>query len=143
VITMPTRREQLADAPDDLRNLLRIVADRIAGAAEADRLARQAEEWVLTRLGADYPWPGNMRELEQCVRNIVFRGAYWPAQPAAAGRAAQPMPTADELLQHYCASVQAQTRNYHETGRLLHLDPRTVRTKVSAWSRRQRGGRHE
>jgi hypothetical protein len=83
-----------------------------------------------------------MRELEQCVRNIVFRGAYWPPQLGAPGAANQTL-TADELLQNYCASVQAQTRSYQETGRLLHLDPRTVRTKVSAWSRRQRNGPHE
>ena len=39
LIATPTLREQLADAPEDLRNLLRIVAGRVAGAAEADRLA--------------------------------------------------------------------------------------------------------
>jgi hypothetical protein len=28
-----------------------------------------------------------------------------------------------------------------ETARILDLDPRTVRTKVDAWTRRQRGGK--
>jgi hypothetical protein len=81
-----------------------------------------------------------MRELEQCVHNIMIRGAYRPLEPAAAvSPSPHRLPTADEVLQHYCASVQAQTGNYLETARLLDLDPRTVRRKVSAWTRRGRG----
>ncbi len=141
VITMPTLRAQLADTPDDLGNLLRIVAGRIAGPARGDRIAAAAEAWVSTHLGADYGWPGNMRELEQCVYNIMIRGAYRPLEPAVApSPSPQGLPTADEVLQHYCASVHAQTGSYLETARLLDLDPRTVRTKVSAWRRRARGG---
>jgi DNA-binding NtrC family response regulator len=48
LIATPTLREQLADAPEDLRNLLRIVAGRVAGAAEADRLANEVAQWVST-----------------------------------------------------------------------------------------------
>jgi len=36
--------------------------------------------------------------------------------------------------------VYAQTASYEETGQRLDLDPRTVRAKVSAWSRRSRDG---
>jgi hypothetical protein len=42
----------------------------VAGPEGATPLAAKAEAWVRRRLGPDYPWPGNMRELEQCVRNI-------------------------------------------------------------------------
>jgi hypothetical protein len=85
-----------------------------------------------------------MRELGQCVRNILIRGAYWPPPPTAGDtQATHRTLTADELLQHYCASVHAHTGSYQETARLLQLDPRTVRTKVSAWTRRARGDTHE
>ena len=143
-IATPTLREQLADAPDDLRNLLRIVAGRVAGAAEADRLANEVEQWVNAHLGPNYPWPGNMRELEQCVRNILIRGEYRPRHIGTNGTeelaqaVRQATLTAEELLQRYCALVHAQTGSYLETARRLGLDRRTVRTKVSARTRRQR-----
>jgi transcriptional regulator with GAF, ATPase, and Fis domain len=65
VIATPALRDQLAETPGELRNLLRIVAADVAGAAHAERVAEQAETWVRAQLGADYPWPGNMRELAQ------------------------------------------------------------------------------
>ena len=33
-------------------------------------------------LGADYVWPGNYRELEQCIRNLLIRKRL-PARAAA------------------------------------------------------------
>ena len=36
-------------------------------------------EWIDSNLGRDYAWPGNFRELEQCVRNVMIRRDYQPA----------------------------------------------------------------
>jgi DNA-binding NtrC family response regulator len=93
VIRTPTVREQLAAAPDDLHNLLRVVAGLIAGAAAAERLTSEVEAWVAKHLGRAYAWPGNVRELEQCVRNILVRGAYTPP-PAAPAATTDTHPTA-------------------------------------------------
>ena len=80
-----------------------------------------------------------MRELEQCVRNVLIRGEYHPrgigrddaGEPRATpcGAARSP-PT--QLLQRYCALVFAQTGSYQETARRLGLDRRTVRAKIDA-----------
>jgi transcriptional regulator with AAA-type ATPase domain len=142
-ITMPTLREQLADMPGDLRNLLHVAAGRVIAAAGVEALAAEVERWVEKHLGPDYPWPGNMRELEQCVRSILVRSEYWPrrrpfdemAEVLRDGEL-----TADEMLQRYCATVYAQSGSYQETARRLRLDRRTVRTKVGAWTRRARNG---
>ena len=143
-ITTPTLREQLADTPGDLRNLLRIAADRVLGPAGADELTAEVERWVETNLQADYPWRGNMRELEQCVRSILIRGDYQPLPPVPAGETAEVLwdggLTADEVLQLYCANVHAQTGSYQETARRLGLDRRTVRVKIDAWTRRSWNG---
>lgn len=64
-IFMPTLREQLADTPGDLHHLVRIIAGRVIGAAGAEKLAAKAQCWIDTHLGADYAWPGNMRELAE------------------------------------------------------------------------------
>jgi hypothetical protein len=148
-ITTPTLREQIAATPGELGNLLRIAAGRVVGTPAAQAVAAEVEGRLGTNLQPDYPWPGNMRELEQCVRSILIRGEYRPRRPPAPGPTgiAEVMNggnlTADELLQRYCAMVYAQTGSYEDTARQLDLDPRTARAKVSAWSRRARDGGRE
>jgi DNA-binding NtrC family response regulator len=137
VITTPTLREQLADSPEDLRNLILVLAPRIAGPDERETLADQVYGWVTKHLRG-YAWPGNMRELEQCVRNVLIRGSYRPPPGLADGTSGDPLLdpiragalSADELLRRYCTHVHAMTGSYQETARRLRIDRRTVRAKV-------------
>src|SRR5207245_2420943 len=78
LIVTPSLAAQLRDSPDELSRLVRAIARRVAGDAEAEGLADEAEQWIREHLGPDYPWPGNVRELEQCVRNVLIRGSYEP-----------------------------------------------------------------
>ena len=75
--------------------------------------------WIEANLGPDYGWPGNYRELEQCVRNLMIRREYRPAKtlPDADadpyfGAALRGQLTADELLRRYCTLVYSQTNSY-------------------------------
>src|SRR5262245_17460353 len=136
-IVTPTLAEQLAASPDELGNLIRFLAARIAGRDETEGLAREVEAWIARHLGRDYPWPGNVRELEQCVRNVLIRREYRPPPPAPASARedlAQAVCagglTADELLRRYCTLVFADTGSYQATARRLGLDRRTVRARV-------------
>jgi transcriptional regulator with GAF, ATPase, and Fis domain len=158
VVRTPTLREQLRDAPGDLRTLTLIVTRRALrdSAEEPARAAAEVERWILTHLGADYPWPGNVRELEQCVRNVLVRGEYRPRLAAdeprdagvvpddEAGRLAEAMRqgalTADQLLQHYCALSYAQTHSYLATARRLSLDRRTVKAHIDTLGNGTKGG---
>jgi DNA-binding NtrC family response regulator len=63
------------DCPEDLRDLVVFAAERIAG-DQAEELTAEVDRWINENLGHDYPWPGNIRELEQCVRNCLMRGEY-------------------------------------------------------------------
>jgi DNA-binding NtrC family response regulator len=155
MIVTPSLREILQDCPDDLHNMVMFIAVRLTEPpmdrpgeesaprgkgrpfAEAEALAEQVETWIGKHLGHEYPWPGNFRELEQCVRNILIRGEYFPArvptrnaQEDLAERIYAGTLTADELLRRYCTLIQAQTHNYEETARRLGLDRRTVKAKV-------------
>ena len=42
---------------------------------------QEVEAWIVKHLGQDYEWPGNIRELEQCVRSILIRKEYQPLRP--------------------------------------------------------------
>jgi DNA-binding NtrC family response regulator len=121
-----------------LKDLVTFMARRNAG-DEADAFANEAYDWIVANLGEGYTWPGNYRELEQCVRNLMIRCEYRPAKvqipPLAMedpvfGAALQGTLTADELLRHYCTFIYAQTGSYEETSRRIQLDRRTVKSKV-------------
>jgi transcriptional regulator with AAA-type ATPase domain len=141
MIATPSLHEQLEDNPAELRNLVQFIARRVIGEQEATPLTREVVGWIDRQLGREYAWPGNFRELEQCVKNILIRHEYRPPElPAAqpAEKLADAIQigslSAEELLQRYCAIVYSQTRNYEETARRLGLDRRTVKAKVQASS---------
>jgi transcriptional regulator of acetoin/glycerol metabolism len=94
-------------------------------------------QWIEGNLGTDYPWPGNYRELEQCIKNVLIRRNYRPSRAAAddpleefsrearAGRI-----SVEDLVSRYVTIVYSQTGSYEETARRLGLDRRTVKAKV-------------
>jgi DNA-binding NtrC family response regulator len=135
VIETPSLAARLRESPGELAVLLRFLAARMAGDAEAEALAAEAERWIGEHLEPNYPWPGNVRELEQCLRNVMIRGEYRPRRRAprddellhALDGASL---TADELMRRYCTLVFARTGNYVETARRLGLDRRTVKERV-------------
>jgi transcriptional regulator with AAA-type ATPase domain len=136
-VSTPSLGDQLADSPSVLRELVFYMARRVAGPEEADDLAREVNEWIARDLGPEYAWPGNFRELEQCVKNVLIRRNYRPSRQAPedpveefalearAGRL-----TADELLSRYVTIVYSRVASYEETARRLGLDRRTVKARI-------------
>jgi DNA-binding NtrC family response regulator len=144
VIAVPTLQQRLADDPAELTHLVAHLSQRIAG-DEGGSLAADVESWVRQHLGDAYSWPGNIRELEQCVRNVLIRRQYHPPQPqssvsdpvsALAAEIRSGSQTADELLSRYCSHVYAQTGSYEATARRVKLDRRTVKAKVDSQAAR-------
>lgn len=137
-IRTPSLREQMDDSPEVLHELLEYMVRRVVGEDSARTLA-EVEDWVRRKLPPGYSWPGNYRELEQCVRNIVIRRSYQPmAESDGEGLTAMTLArriedgrlSADELVSHYAATVYSKTGTYEETARRLGLDRRTVKAKV-------------
>lgn len=136
LIHTPTLREQLEASPDELRNLLFFIARHVIG-EDAEELVAEVETWIGQNLGRSYRWPGNFRELEQCVRNVLIRKEYRPPrmEPAGAGeKLAQNVRdatlTVEELLRGYCTLVYSQAGTYEEAARRLQLDRRTVKGHI-------------
>jgi DNA-binding NtrC family response regulator len=136
IIVTPSLREQLAGAPGLMDEMLRFLARRIVGEA-GDELAGEVSVWIAENLGEAYPWPGNIRELEQCVRSVLIRRRYQPLQVVASGARDEAVRafasgsfTADELLSRYCTLVYADVGSYQEVARRLEIDRRTVKSRI-------------
>jgi transcriptional regulator with AAA-type ATPase domain len=153
IVTTPSLRAQLDDCPSDLPLLVRLVAAKCLGnkatTDHLDWLAQLTVEWIerSPQLGWGYSWPGNFRELEQCVRNVMVRGQYHPlsmhALPAAAMPPAAKTPvdafvdavrrtslSFDELLEQYCSLVFARSGNLAEAARRLDKHRATVQSRI-------------
>jgi hypothetical protein len=135
-VVTPSLAEQLADSPAVLRDLVLHMSRRVAG-EEAAELAREVIEWIEGKLGSQYTWPGNYRELEQCVKNVLIRRNYRPSFRASEdpveeflGEVRGGGLSAEEVLSRYVTVVYHRTGSYEETARRLGLDRRTVKAKV-------------
>ena len=113
---------------------------RRAVGSEAAILSDEVMAWIKRELSAGYGWPGNYRELEQCVRNILIRRSYRPiasAKPAGDAEFYQRMKRGEvkaaEVLGFYAALVYGQCGSYEETARRIDLDRRTVKARVEEW----------
>jgi len=145
IVHTPTLREQLADSPGDLATLVAFLTQRIIpeDQQESASLAREVVAWIEKNLGDKYPWPGNIRELEQCVRNIMIRGSYRPS-----GRTGLPTElkgrarlaalvtngelNQDQLIRHYTSLSFAIHGSYAAAADHLQVNWRTVREKLDA-----------
>ncbi len=136
VIVTPSLQEQIRESPQVLKEMINFLARTLAGAG-AEELADEVEAWINKHLGRDYSWPGNIRELEQCVRSVLIREQYHPPRPQVPSALedlsvllSKGTLTADEMLRRYCTMVYSQTGSYEETARRLRLDRRTVKQKI-------------
>lgn len=112
-LTTPSLREQLDDSPGELPYLIRIVAARCLGERawpeQIDWLTHLTVSWIESSpdLGQYYDWPGNFRELEQCVRNVMVRGQYHPVQLPAHSSSTHGQSVAEVITESTNAAVEA------------------------------------
>ena len=133
LIRTPPLREQLADDSGELVRLLTFAARRVVGLDAAADVAHEAAACIERDLGAGYAWPGNFRELEQCVRNVVVRRCYAPPQARASDSLAAQLNaaelTADELLDAYSRRAVDVCGSYSAAARRIGLDRRTIKAR--------------
>jgi DNA-binding NtrC family response regulator len=157
-VATPSLAEQLADRPEDLPELVRFIAREVLVKRTDDPIGPQTDDgfteevepltaevvgWIDRELGRDYAWPGNFRELGQCVRNVMIRGSYRPALPQR-DRAGGLGPveellrqvrgveiTADELLgRYYALAYDRSDKSFSEAGRRLDVDWRVLKRRL-------------
>jgi hypothetical protein len=148
-VVTPSLREQLSGRPGDLLLLVQHICRRVVGGGHAARLADEVAGWIGRVLGPAYAWPGNFRELEQCVRSYAIRREYHPLRRAdlAGGAARLYAALADEVAagrlgydaveRGVFAEVYRRAGSWQEAGRLLGVDWRTVRARVQGEPRKR------
>ncbi len=137
IIRTPSLATQLADNPDELHHLVTLVTAKVVNTDIANEVAHETHRWISQHL-PHYQWPGNMRELEQCVRSILIHGSYYPNQLHRPSNSQQQFATDiingsldnDSLLGRYYALVYAQTGSYEATAQRLGTNWRTVKSNM-------------
>lgn len=141
-IETPSLKAIIGGNREQLSKLIGYVAGKLLGdagdsQAEAQRLAQEAEAVIIKRLDINYAWPGNFRELEQAMRNIMVHNDYQPVMHAGNKHPRSLMEqidagklTAREVLCLYAAKRYREVQNYEAVGRQLELDRRTVKKYV-------------
>ncbi len=140
LIETPSLRQQLAASPEDLASLVQLIVAGLVSDQDAAGATAEVLDWIESSLGLDYAWPGNFRELEQCVRNVLIRGSYEPAASPAAGApdmtaelasdVADMKLDAEALLRRYTTLVYFRSGSYVSAARRLGLDRRTVKARI-------------
>jgi DNA-binding NtrC family response regulator len=125
--------------------MVEFICRRVVGEEAAGRLTAEVVSWIDGHLGREYGWPGNFRELEQCVRSYTIRKEY-RAIPRAAESPGDRLARACEVLAEQvngrdltCAEIERclftrvyeRTGSFQEAARLLGIDWRTLRTRVN------------
>jgi len=137
VIEVPPLRVRIGEEPGELGELVEHLCARIAGAAD-ERLAGEVTHAIERDLGTGYPFPGNVRELEQSVRRVFLTGGCVADQAARVTEGGLPALlergalTAEQLVERYCVALYARLQSYVEVARLTGLDRRTVKKHVEA-----------
>jgi transcriptional regulator with AAA-type ATPase domain len=144
LVAAPSLADQLRRAPDlhaELATLVHFIAAKIVGndPEQTETLTRQTVEFIEQHL-PDHTWPGNFRELEQCVRNILIRKTYTPPHTQPTTGLEQQITAGSlneqQLLERYTQLVYRQTKSYVQTATRLGIDRRTVKSRVAAASSR-------
>lgn len=135
VIEVPSLRQRLDEHPGEIRVILSFIIKRILGRA-SDELVEEIGRFIIDNQPANYPWPGNIRELEQCVRQILLHQSYtWQEteeknENRFCGEIEEGKLTAHQLLAYYCKKLYNKFGTYEAVGRLVDLDRRTVKKYV-------------
>jgi DNA-binding NtrC family response regulator len=137
-IELPSLRTRLDESPDELAVLVSTLCERITG-EPVPELAAQVVSTIEREVVPDHPYPGNVRELEQCVRRVLLTG-HCVSTPAQAARGQLPLAAriergelaAEELVRAYCEHLYAREKSYVQVAKITGLDRRTVRRHLTS-----------
>ena len=133
IIRTPSLREQISEQDQQLAHLVRVLVSRSLG-TDDQATFEQVMDGIERNVPPDYPWPGNMRELDQCVRNLLIHGHYLPPTRPGRQEGLEPLfqdmrgskADLDRVVETYVRWAYSQHGSYTGAGEALGIDRRTV-----------------
>lgn len=140
IIYVPSLHQRIQEDSTELDDLLEVIVKRIVGEDSAE-LTNLVKSVVHDQLGSDYPWYGNVRELEQCVRRVILKKRYSgdmkETDDSLGILLAKGMETGDITVQSltagYCKLLYDRFGTYEEVAKRTNLDRRTATKHVKSW----------
>jgi len=136
VIEIPPLRDRIKENPEEL-NLLtgHIIKKMICGNEAPPELFDFVGDCLNKNIDSNYPWYGNVRELEQFVRRIILKGNFEKnnlydknsKSDNFIGQVENGLLNADKLLAGYCSILLKKHKTISEISKILELDRRTVK----------------
>ncbi|MEN0062112.1 MAG: sigma 54-interacting transcriptional regulator [Myxococcota bacterium] len=139
-VVVPTLRQRLDDNKRELHLLVRHALIGTIPELYLDEVSQEVHDEIIKGRGNDWPWPGNLLELEQCVQTVLIEGRCAPPDanvrlPAPAGRFValeQGTMSLAEVAYQYCRHVWELQGTYKSAAEVLGIDWRTVKNYVEA-----------
>ncbi len=133
VIVMPTLRERIKENPQELKFMVQRLLPKILHNPDRS-LVSEIEAIILRSLPKDYPWRGNIRELEQWIRQICIRGTYdFSIHTSLGSETDVPVdyfdsqPSLEALINDYCRYLYHKYGSYEGVARAAGIDRRTAK----------------
>lgn len=139
-IEVPSLKKRLDESPGELKEILGVMLTRIIGHGSKS-LTREITAQIQKSVPKDYRWPGNIRELEQCVRQMLLkRTCHWQQSQETEERVSEFQKnylegglSGAELLSGYCYHLYLIHGTYEKVAKITQLDRRTVKKHVDAF----------
>ena len=129
--------EILASRPDEIIGSVHYICSRLFGPEGAGELSSRVVDTLRAQVPKNYEWPGNFRELEQAVRNVIVRNEY---VPVLRGEESNRIETVYENTEvslaqwsaTYARKAFENAGSYREAARRLKIDQRTLKKLVES-----------
>ena len=118
--------------PDEMAKSVRFICTKLFGDEGAEELSIRVVERLNELVPNAYEWPGNFRELEQAVRNIIVRNEFVPVESTENGFEIKRSFLCSDLTlaewnQLYAVKAYENFGSFREAARRLQVDQRTLK----------------
>ena len=129
-------RDILSVNPKEIENSVYYICSKLFGEEGAKELSSKVVDRLRSVIPENYPWPGNFRELEQAVRNIIVHDEFVPLGQGSEIEFDINQVYANTKLslngwsRIYAKKAYENAGSYREAARLLGVDQRTIKKWV-------------